>query len=48
MVIVIIYNYLFNRCYLQLDFKQFFFTELWGLVWVGGTGFKSLPDIWLA
>lgn len=41
-------NYIFNSFYLQLDFKQFiFFTEPWGLVWGGGTGFKSLPNIWL-
>ena len=48
MVIMIIYNYLFNNFYLQLDFKQFIFHWTLELSLGRGTGFKSLPDIWLA
>jgi hypothetical protein len=47
-IIIIVYNDFINNFYLQLDFKQFFFTKLWSLVWGGGTGLKSLPDIRLA
>jgi len=45
MVIIIVYLTVFIS---SLILNNLFFTELWGLVWGGGTGFKSLPVIWLA